>query len=177
MAGGKTESYKLNNTLIKICKILNKINLSDWFIGYGTLLGIIRNNSCIENDDDIDILCNKNDYDIIKNELGNNGFSFTNKFGIKNSKDILKTCDTSEYCSVDFYMCDVDKNTGNFNDKWERVVWSNCYTENGNLIKKEWNDVILYIPNNYESKLIGRYGEEWRVPMQSKGVKPKKKVL
>ena len=49
----------LNLTLNKVADILNKNNIKDWFIGYGTLLGITRNNSCIDNDDDVDIVINR----------------------------------------------------------------------------------------------------------------------
>ena len=53
--GNNNSQEKLNNTLIKITNLLNENNIHDWFIGYGTLLGIVREDSCIENDDDIDI--------------------------------------------------------------------------------------------------------------------------
>ena len=40
----KNSKVKLNNTLIHIIKLLHKYNINNWFIAYGTLLGIIRNN-------------------------------------------------------------------------------------------------------------------------------------
>ena len=62
MVGKKQTSEKLNNTLTEIVKILNANNIANWFIGYGTLLGIVRNRACINNDDDIDILIDKENY-------------------------------------------------------------------------------------------------------------------
>ena len=59
--GEKQSKDSLNKTLIQITKDLNEYNLNNWFIGYGTLLGIVRENSCIDNDDDIDIIIDKND--------------------------------------------------------------------------------------------------------------------
>ena len=56
MAGISESKDKLNSSLIKISKILNKNKFDQWFIAYGTLLGIVRNNSCIDGDDDIDIM-------------------------------------------------------------------------------------------------------------------------
>lgn len=175
MAGKNNSSSKLNTTLIKIAKILNKLNLKNWFIGYGTLLGIVRNNSCIEGDDDVDILCNKNDYAVIKNALSQEGFKITYGHGINTSQNILKTVDTSMYCSVDFYMCEINNN-GDFHDKWERVIWTGCFNNN-ELIKRSWKDTTIYLPHDYEKKLIGRYGDNWKTPQDSKGVTPKKTKL
>ena len=87
--GKKETKEKLNNTLEMISKLLNHNNIKNWFIGYGTLLGIIRENECIENDDDIDILCNKKDFNIIKQMLIDNGFTFKNLGNTNNL--ILKT--------------------------------------------------------------------------------------
>jgi phosphorylcholine metabolism protein LicD len=178
MAGIKNKKDFLNKTLLFIIKLLNNNNITDWFIGYGTLLGIIRENSCINGDDDIDIICNKKNYSVIKELLNNNNFIFEYEYKINDSQNILKTKSNSNYCSVDFYMCDVDKN-GNFNDLWEKVIWSECYIDNKNnkLIEYNWNNNILYIPNNYEVKLINRYGNDWRIPKISKGIFPKKKIL
>ena len=56
MAGGPKSEKLLNNTLLFIIKLLNKNNIKNWFVAYGTLLGIVRNNSCIDGDNDIDII-------------------------------------------------------------------------------------------------------------------------
>ena len=52
------------------------------------------------------------------------------------------------------------KDNGDYVDTWNDVIWTDCLP----LQKKNWNDVVLYIPNNYEKKLIGRYGDDWNVP-------------
>ena len=52
-AGDKFTKDKLNNILIRIVSLLHQNKLKNWFIGYGTLLGITRKNSCIDYDDDI----------------------------------------------------------------------------------------------------------------------------
>ena len=176
MSGSKTKQEKLNNTLYFLLTLLNNNNIKDWFIGYGTLLGIIRNNSCIDGDDDVDIICNINNYDLIKDLLSKNEFIFEYGYGINNSRKILKTKQTKKYVSIDFYMAEINDN-GNFRDDWERVVWSNCYIDNKKLIEYVWKDIILYLPNNYEQKLINRYGENWKIPQNNKGPTPRKKIL
>ncbi len=170
--GNTNSKEKLNKTLLLIIKLLQDNKINNWFIGYGTLLGIVRENSCIDGDDDIDIICDINNYNKIKYILTNNGFTYKN---IK-SKYILKTEETDTYTSVDFYMSEVDKN-GNFKDNWENVIWSNCYNDDNKLIEYKWNNSILYFPNNFENKLKNRYGNNWRKPQKTKGPMPRKKIL
>ena len=55
MAGKKLPANVLNNTLLAIIKLLNDNNINRWFVCYGTLLGLVRENSCIDNDDNITI--------------------------------------------------------------------------------------------------------------------------
>jgi len=176
MAGKSNEKVLLNNTLLFIIKLLNTNNIPNWFIGYGTLLGIVRENSCIDGDDDVDIISDINNYDIIKQLLIDNGFVLEYGYGIGNSKYIIKTKPTDNYCSVDFYMSILDNN-GNFNDIWEKVLWTNCYNDNNMLIEYIWNNEKLYLPNNYETKLINRYGKEWKIPLNTKGPVPRKREI
>ena len=58
MVGEKTDKEKLNNTLEVVVNILHEEDINDWFIFFGTLLGIIREDSCIQGDDDFDIMIN-----------------------------------------------------------------------------------------------------------------------
>ena len=226
MAGSKVNKDILNKTLSFIIKLLNDNNIKNWFIGYGTLLGIVRDNSCIDKDDDIDIIMDKNNYDIIKNLLIQHNISFQYNFNnnltrqqrnqrnqrnqqrklhqlyqlhqlhqlgqmrkfrqlrqlyqlyhpCKNNKNILKTKSNNEYCTIDFYMVNISKN-GDFNDTWEKVIWSKCYNEKNELIQHIWNEQILYLPANYEKKLINRYGKDWKIPKNTKGPKPRKIIL
>jgi phosphorylcholine metabolism protein LicD len=176
-AGGQSESNeKLNKTLIFITKLLNKHNIQNWFISYGTLLGIIRNNSCIDNDDDIDISCNADDYDNIKKILIQNELQIVTN-DIRMGRKILKTKSNNKFASIDFYMCKID-NRSNFVDTWDGSIWSNCYTSNNKLIEFKWNDTILYLPNNFKEKIKRRYGDDWEIPnLNSKGVEPRNNIL
>ena len=177
MAGEKESKDKLNLSLIKISKILNKNKFDQWFIGYGTLLGIVRNNSCIDGDDDIDIMCNINDYQKIRSILLKENYELEFGYGINESKRIIKTKASSESASIDFYMTEVDEH-GNFNDVWEGVIWSNCYSKNSKkFIKFNWKNTTLNLPANYYKKLKKRYGIFWRIPQKNKGNQSNKESI
>lgn len=171
-AGNNNSQEKLNKTLIYIGKILNSNNIEDWFVAYGTLLGIVRENSCIEGDDDIDIIINVKEKDKLINILKYYGFSLDKR----SCNRIVKTIETDKYSSVDFYLAEVDNNS-NFKDNWEDVLWSNCYGSNNKLLKYKWKNINLNLPNNYKTKLVNRYGEKWNIPQKSKGPRPRKKVI
>jgi len=79
----------------------------NWFIGYGTLLGIIRENSYIDGDDDIDIIIDKSNYNVIKQLLIEYDIEIEYGYEIGKSTNIKKK--NNEYCSVDFYMASIDE--------------------------------------------------------------------
>jgi len=185
MAGIKHTSKTLNNTLLFIIKLLNDNKIKNWFIAYGTLLGIIRDNSCIEGDDDVDIIIDISNYRKLLKILHKNKILINKsvvrhliKFSHKPYvPHLIKTCGTKNYSSIDFYMADVFDKEGNFYDKWEKVLWSCCYNSEYSLIEYIWNNNKLYLPFNYKQKLINRYGKTWTIPLDTKGVKPKKRKL
>ena len=174
MGGRATTQAKLNNTLKFIAGLLNDNGIKNWFIAYGTLLGIVRENACIVGDDDVDIVCDGEDYDKIKKIMTDNSLSIEYGRKIKDSRSILKTIATREYGTVDFYMATISE-AGDFHDKWENVIWSDCFVD-GDLIEHAWNDVMLYLPNNHTTKLTGRYGN-WKIPEKTKGLSPKALIL
>jgi hypothetical protein len=174
--GSTVNKATLNYTLLVVAKILNELNLTKWFIGYGTLLGIVRGDECIEGDDDVDIVCNKEDFDKLKQGLQDAGFTFCYDFSIGNSRNIIKTNETDQYCSVDFYMATVNEESGDYHDQWERVIWSNCYgkSDKKELLTRQWRDTVLLLPHDYKSNLENRYGSDWMTPKKSKGPEPRK---
>ena len=170
-SGKKLSSSELNITLLHVAKLFNNNNIHNWFLGYGTLLGIIRDNSCINNDDDVDLIINRLDYKKIKKILQKNGYR-----GGGNGSSFARFSSPSGAGPVELYLADID-NVGNFYDNHEKVTWSNCYLNNGELIKHKWRGAILNLPNNYNIKLENRYGKDWKIPQNSKGPKPKKNKI
>ena len=170
MAGISCSEQKLNKTLFNIANIFKENKFNNWFIAYGTLLGIVRNRSCIDGDDDIDIICDRKDFNILKNLLYKNNFEFEYGYGISATKNIIKTKENNEFASIDFYMTDVNS-SGDFIDLWEKTVWKKCFFKRrGEFIKLKWNGTLLNLPNNYIKKLESRYGASWKIPIKFKGI-------
>ena len=169
MVGRKETSEKLNKTLLFLITLLNNNNIKEWFVCYGTLLGLVRENSCIDNDDDIDIIIEKSNYDIVKKILIENNFKLIYNYGIENSKYIIKTNYTSDYCSIDIYMGEYINNK-NIKDLWNNLTINDCFldTENKTFIEKKWNGQNIYYPNNYEKILFNRYGKDWKIKQDKK---------
>ena len=163
MAGRTENKERLNHTLETIVNILHEENIEDWFIMFGTLLGIVREDGCIESDNDIDILINF-DYDKLKNVFEKRGFSFTYIWGINDSKHILKSAATEEFGSFDFYLCDVNEN-GDYNNSWHPIRVMNATP----IEKREWRSTILNLPKNYMDRIVKLYGEDWKTPRIQQG--------
>lgn len=158
MSGESTNKVKLNRTLEKVCDILNKNDIHDWFIVFGTLLGIVRENSCIHGDDDLDIMIH-HDYQDLRSVFEKERFTFTSKFGIRNSDTILKTEPCDKYGSCDFYMASVEGK--NYFTAWQNVEFQNVEIES-----KEWESVHINLPKNSEVILEKLYGTNWRTPIK-----------
>lgn len=156
MVGVYTDKEKLNRTLEKVCVILRENNINDWFIFFGTLLGVVRENSCIQGDDDLDIMINHDCQKLIS-ILEKEGF----KFSIKNPDKILKTIPCDIYSSIDFYMCEVKL-------KNYFTPWQNVEIQNVEIESKKWRSAQINLPKNSDSILKKLYGQTWQTPIQYK---------
>ena len=153
MAGVKTNQEKLNHTLEVVVGVLHEIDIDDWFIMFGTLLGIVREGSCIQGDDDIDIMISC-DYNRLRAAFESRGFTFTSGFGIKNPDTMLKSEMTLEFASFDFYLCEVDG--GEYYTPWHRVRSRDSLP----VVKRKWRSTTLNLPNGHLDKLQLMYGEQ-----------------
>lgn len=173
MGGTPYSKDKLNRTLKAISELLHQNGIKKWFISYGTLLGIVREDSCIEGDDDVDIILSMEYYDKIRKILPS---LFIHKLQCMIPNLIKTNLKHPYYSSIDFYFSKIDS-SGNFHDSLNGVIWSECYVDGNEFIKKEWNGTILHLPNNYEQKLVNRYGDNWMTPQKSKGRNPHLKKI
>ena len=156
MGGIRCSSDALNKALEKISTILNDSDINDWFISYGTLLGIIREDSCIDGDDDVDINISISDRMQLYFLLMANNFEIW-----IDRPDFIKTKPTEEIGSIDFYFCEMNQDV--CNDTWNKIIWNSYKDKDNNFLKKEWNNIMLNIPFNPQDKLKAKYGN-WEIP-------------
>jgi phosphorylcholine metabolism protein LicD len=155
--GTKQTASLLNKTLEHIVSLLEKNDITEWFLGYGTLLGIVRNNSCIEGDDDIDIIIN-NKYIHILHKIAKE-----HHFKIVQFKKSFIRFIHPDYAAVDFYLATFKNKI--VMDKWENTKWTDVFP----LIQIKWKGVTLQLPNQHIKNLKNRYGRTWRTPKKYKG--------
>lgn len=160
MAAGRHESAeKLNHTLHWIIDILQSKGLEDWFIAYGTLLGVTREDSCIDGDDDIDICISKEYWDDVYDVLKKKNLIIPMSAYV--CENFFCTRYTEKLSQVDFYFCDVTEE-GDFIDTWEKVTWGSCYNSDGVIPKATFQGRTVNVPHNTIEKLEGRYGKTWK---------------
>ena len=161
MSGKPIKADRLNDTLSLIVKEFHKENLTRWFVSYGTLLGLYRDNSCIDGDDDIDICCHLDDYDIVKDILERLNLGETYKIPPHKVKgEFLRKENSKTWAPVDIYFCRVN-DVGDYYDSWEEVTWSNVYDYDESLPSITWNDLKIFVPRCSKVKLQKRYGPTW----------------
>lgn len=158
MAGYPEKAEKLNYTLHWAVDMLEKKGIDKWFIAYGTLLGVVREGSCIHGDDDVDICVAREHWDDLYDGVKKANMENYNPQWTK--EDVIITRKAEKVHQVDFYICDVNEN-GDFYDAWEKVTWGSCLDENGKLPTMLFQGRQVNVPNNPKEKLANRYGPTW----------------
>ena len=173
MAGQKESRVKLNRTLLYIARLLHAHGLHNWFVAYDTLLGLVRAGSCIEGDDDVDIIIDSTARKTVADLLVSEGFELD-----MHKKNFIKTHGNAQFASIDFYCANYNPHTTDFHDTWENVRWTKCKTEHGSFSEIFFGGgVKINLPAHAEVKLEGRYGKNWRIPQPTKGPTPRKTVI
>lgn len=171
-------SKKLNKILIHIVNDFEEYSIKKWFLGYGTLLGIVRDNNCINGDDDIDIIVSHEESKKLNKLIKDKAYKYERSkvCGEKNKTDanmpppcngtingFIKIILFDGKPTVDFYVA--KEKSGDYYDLWEKVIWTNIYP----YYIKKWKGVKLNLPNDYLNKIIKYYGDDWHTPKPFKG--------
>lgn len=166
MSGKNQSVSKLNHTLSTIVDKFEEHGIKKWFVGYGTLLGMIREKSCIDGDDDIDILLHHDEYDKCAKVLAEipMGPFYPRSRKLKNIDKycLLRREENEEFTPIDVYICSVN-DEGDYFDEWDSIIWKNCYVDVSTelLPTIKWNDRTINIPYDHLTKIINKYGETW----------------
>lgn len=160
----KVTAENNNKNLIIISKILNDNNI-EYFPFYGTLLGLVREDSCIEGDDDIDIMVSyeyrEQIYKIMTNlgmkntDGGRHFLQFTYRIG-------------KQPVIADFYL--FEEKEEYLIEKWnffgkEKDSRYNIHYDKKNIFplkSKVWKGVEIKMPHSPEFLVEYCYGKKWK---------------
>jgi phosphorylcholine metabolism protein LicD len=155
----------IRHILTETCKIFNKYNLEYW-VDYGSLLGIHRNKDIIKGDLDADISIVGEDpklmdeiskafpnHMIMVREKGWNAYRIWYK--------VMKRYNiTHGYVDVYINEPSGDKYISPLNNEKDNIAI--------NLIQPikqiKWNNILVNIPNKHKEVLIYRYGSDYMTP-------------
>ena len=175
MAGRRRTQAELNEALLWIVAVLHRLGLRQWYLSYGTLLGLVRSGQCIDGDDDVDIVISSPEFDRVWNWAARCFRGTRSRPGLVvhfNLSRMLRfefpTVDCLQVfapngCQVDFYRGHVSGRS--VQDPWNSVTWTDCLPYS----KMNWRGMEVQIPRNPEQKLRALYGPDWRIPKNKKG--------
>lgn len=150
-----------NKNLNKISEIISDL---DYFIFFGTLLGIIRDNNLISGDDDIDFLINEKDVSSLKKILHRNNFKIT-----KETEDYVsfRNVDLFEEHTIDFYKFYIEGTyvyiPGSFYSNCKLNLKRHNLKIPQNIMFPSYKDELnLKIPKEPKKVLNYIYGKRWR---------------
>ncbi len=162
----------LRNLAVDVIVTLNKYNV-DYWVDFGTLLGIIREQDIIFGDYDVDIV-------LVQSSLLEQQMKYVmkdlNAMGYKCKReekwDAYRTYTTFRFPYTDMYINKKD-------DDMKVYLGSTGDTSNisysliGTPIYIKWNNIDVKVPENVHDVLIFRYGEDYMTPkMWFKGRNP-----
>lgn len=157
------------SVLEQIKKGLDSNEIEFW-VEFGTLLGVVREKNFLKNDEDIDLGAYFEDSSRIREFLLSNGFKKKHDFRFENqiveerysyktlgfdfhyffkNKDTVHTyLLTQDYPAKD-YVCDVYKYT---------------YTSYSEVKELEFGNILVNVQEDYEKVLEEKYGPNWKIP-------------
>ena len=158
MTGIARSTAQLDKSLKFVCNRLHTFGLKNWFVGYGTLLGIVRDGHCIDGDDDLDIVIDVKEINQVRELVSALWFSHDYETLIDKKGKFLQIANKES--QIDFYFCKVDRR-GNFFDRHEKVTWTKCFNNKGSLPTIDWQGIRLNVPQDSRKKVRNRYGKRW----------------
>ena len=144
-----------------IFEILDEIEV-EYFVFFGTLLGVIRNRNLIEHDTDTDIFIKKitkSQIDYLSKKLIENKFD-----NFKHTDQIISYKRNNEY--TDLYLFKLSNNLF----KCHGFTIPRKYVEN--VISIRTKGLTFKVPKNYKECLDLLYGLDWHIEIKQYNAKP-----
>ena len=172
----KLKLSELNHSLSVAHKMLD--GKCEWFPFFGTLLGIVRDGSLIDGDDDVDIYVHHKNYDLVKSILHDNGFEIDYNQNPNHTPYFFQIIGAHDGVNIriDFHFY-IDSDDDLFIEDWWRHTTSNGIEDILRIPKPfifplkgiEYKNILITIPNHSDILCDFLYGKNWRLPQQ-KGV-------
>ena len=180
----KLKLSELNHSLSVAHKMLD--GKCEWFPFYGSLLGIVRDGSLIDGDDDVDILVHHKNYDLVKSILHDNGFEIDYNQIPNHTPYFFQIIGTYNGVNIriDFYFY-TDSEDDNFIHEAFSYNHSNISFQRITripkplifpLIELEYMGMTILTPKHSDIICDFIYGADWRKPKE-KGVDYKLSIV
>jgi len=151
----------------------------EWFVFYGTLLGIEREGNLIEGDDDIDIFINIKHRDELLRRLKGCSLEFSSNIFPNNSKYFTQVfrCSAGFNSAIDFYFYTIDENKNCLVDRFNffgRVDDKkfHLHVPTSLVFPLRENDQMgftVFTPDKVPELLTYVYGKNWITPLKRTG--------
>lgn len=178
-----TEKYKHKNLRVLLKDVIEKFNKYkiNYWVDYGTLLGLVRENDIIKHDSDIDICLHPNNTNLadklakICDELGaDHTLTYEPRdrlFRIfqTNIRNPIKHTYFQIYS--DLYMTKME------NDYYVDCSGKLHKSLLGKTKKIEWEGLDVTVPEKIHETLVWRYGENYMTPIRNKPNERYKNIL
>ena len=147
----------------------------EWFVFFGTLLGVVREGDIIENDDDIDLYVNKKDRNKIINQLSSSDFEINLTSWPNNTDCFLQFTRTIESVKthIDIYLYENKDMEDYIVDKWN-FIGSPFNSQNHLHIPKKLVFPIttvdffgqpIFVPALDKDICVFLYGDSWNIKL------------
>ena len=171
----RVPQYVNEDNLQYFCSLLSSI---EHFVFFGTLLGLVRDNSTIDGDDDIDFYVHARDREALLAAIKAANFGKSINIIEDTTPYFLSVSRTvdDEDGIVDFYFYRSDDSSDYIWDKWN---FSGHYKSKANAMKvpksmifpieqKSYKGKFVNMPNNASEVCEYLYGKNWRRPLVKK---------
>ena len=175
MAGPPLPVDSLNFSILFFSKVLIE-NKCEHFLFFGSLLGITRNLSAIDGDDDVDFYVNQNDYFLIVEILQKLDFKICFEDTPNHTKYFIQANGKIQdhIIRVDFYFYDAGSDNEFLLERWnflgdpekEELLLKTPKIIIFPLKKFLFKSVFVNLPKSPELVCKFLYGADWKVPIK-----------